>query len=173
MSADEVPRAWRNRALVGLIGAAAVGLDALSKQWAVATLEPGNPRVVLGGAIRFDLSFNPGMAFSQFRSGGVVFGLVAFVAVIAIIWYAGRVTSPLVLAGLGLICGGAAGNLVDRVFRGPGWLEGNVVDFVNLPSWPTFNLADTFLTVGVVCVLAGIFLADWRERRAHAGGTDA
>lgn len=173
MSADGPTRAWRNRALVGLVAAGAVGLDALSKQWAVSSLEPGYPREVMGGVIRLDLSFNPGMAFSQFRSGGAVFGVVAAVAVVAILWYAGRVTSPLVLTGLGFICGGAAGNLVDRVFRGPGWLEGNVVDFVSLPSWPTFNLADTFLTVGVVCVVVGIFLSDRRERRAHAAGTDA
>lgn len=173
MPADDPSRAWRNRAVVGLVAAVAVALDAITKQWAVSTLTQGVSREVIGGLVRFDLSFNPGMAFSVLRSGGVVLGLVAFATIIGILWYAGRVSSPLILAGLGMICGGAAGNLVDRIFRAPGFLEGYVVDFVRLPNWPTFNVADSFLTAGVVCVFVGIFLRDHRENRRHAGNTDA
>lgn len=170
---DGHPRAWRNRAIAGAVAAVAVGVDALTKQWAVSSLVPGMPRDFIGGLVRFDLAFNPGMAFSQLRSGGVLLGLVAFAAVIGILWYAGRVTSMPVLIGLGLICGGAAGNLVDRLAREPGYLKGHVVDFVRLPHWPTFNLADTFLAVGVVCVLVGVLVSDRRQQRQPAGEHDA
>ncbi|MBX7160600.1 MAG: signal peptidase II [Acidimicrobiia bacterium] len=169
---DGRPRAWRNRAIAGAVAAAAVAVDALTKQWAVSALVPGVPRDFVGTLVRFDLAFNPGMAFSQLRSGGVLLGLVATIAVVGILWYAGRVTSMTILVGLGFICGGAAGNLVDRVFREPGFLQGHVVDFIRLPNWPTFNLADTFLFVGVACVLVGIFVSDRRERHGQAGDGD-
>lgn len=170
---DGHPRAWRNRAIAAAVAAGAVVADALAKQWAVSALVPGVPRDVIGSLVRFDLAFNPGMAFSQLRSGGVLLSLVALAAVVGILWYAGRVTSMPVLIGLGFICGGAAGNLVDRIFREPGFLKGYVVDFVRLPNWPTFNLADTFLAVGVACVLLGVFLSDRRQPRHRAGETDA
>lgn len=172
MSHVGTTRPWRNRAVVLAITAGCILVDSLTKNWAVTALEAGVPRDVVGGLLRFDLSHNPGMAFSQFRSGGPLLGLVAIAAVVAIVWYAGRVTSPWVVAGLGFICGGAAGNLVDRIFREPGMLRGYVVDFVRLPNWPTFNLADTFLFVGVACVIVGVLVGERRERREKAARPD-
>lgn len=172
MSDGATTRPLRNRGVVLGITAVCILLDALAKQWAVASLESGTPRDVLGGLVRFDLSHNPGMAFSQFRSGGVLLSFVALAAIVGVTWYAGRATSALVVAGLGFIAGGAAGNLVDRLFREPGFLKGYVVDFVRLPNWPTFNLADTFLFVGVACVFAGVLIGERRERRDRAEQPD-
>lgn len=170
MSDAGATRPGRNRVVVLAITAGCILLDSLTKQWAVASLEAGTARDILGGFVRFDLSHNPGMAFSQFRSGGPLLGLVAIAVIVGIVWYAGRVNSAVIVTGLGFISGGAAGNLVDRIFREPGMLKGYVVDFVRLPNWPTFNLADTFLFVGVACVFVGVLVG---ERREKAGRPDA
>lgn len=164
MTDDDAPRPLRSRLLVAGVAAVGVALDAVSKSWATSALADGDPIDVVAGVLRFDLSFNSGMAFSQFRGGGPVLSVVAVAAITGIIWYAGRVRSPLLLAGLGLICGGAAGNLADRLFRGPGATAGHVVDFISLPNWPTFNVADMLLTLGVVVVVVATFRAERGQR---------
>jgi len=152
-------RPLRNRLVVAGIALAGVLLDALSKNWAVASLGAGEQKDVIGSFVRFSLSYNDGMAFSAFRGGGIVLSIIAATAIVVILWYAARVRSALLLTGLGLICGGAAGNLADRIVRAPGAFEGNVVDFIALPHWPTFNVADMLLFFGVGCVILATFRA--------------
>jgi signal peptidase II len=64
------------------------------------------------------------------------------------------------------VCGGAAGNVVDRLFRGDGWLHGAVVDFIDLQWWPVFNIADAAITVGAVLLLVSTFISEFRDSRS-------
>ncbi len=140
------------RLLVAAVAAGVVLVDALSKRWALAVLGP-DPVRVMGDLLQFWLTENSGAAFGLFRNGGVLLGVIAIAALVWIVWYAGRVERTAPLVGLGLIAGGALGNLADRIFRTPGLLRGDVVDFIKLPNWPTFNLADVFVLSGVVLVV--------------------
>jgi signal peptidase II len=68
--------------------------------------------------------------------------------------------------GVSLVCGGAAGNVIDRLFRGDAWLRGAVVDFIDFQWWPVFNVADAAITVGAVLLLIATFLAEFRDSRS-------
>jgi len=132
-----------------LVGAAGVALlvDVASKSAAVAWL-PGRSVDLVGG-MTLRLTRNPGAAFSIGTDFTAVFTVLAVAVVAGIGWYGRRVTHRGWAIGLGLIAGGAAGNLVDRLFRSPGPGRGHVVDFLHLTWWPTFNLADSALVCGV------------------------
>ncbi|WP_158610801.1 signal peptidase II [Micromonospora endolithica] len=132
-----------------LAGAAllALAIDVASKSAAAAWL-PGRPVELLGG-LHLRLTRNPGAAFSIGTDFTPVFTIVAVAVIAGIVWYARNVTHRGWAAALGLIAGGAAGNLVDRLFRAPSVGHGHVVDFLYLDWWPTFNLADSFLICGV------------------------
>jgi signal peptidase II len=134
-----------------------VALDQVSKAWAVGTLSDG-PISIIGSDVELHLSRNSGSAFSLFRGFtpllAVMAVVIAFVLARAVRHAEDRVT----LASLALVLGGALGNLADRAFRGPGFLSGRVVDFVKLDSWPTFNVADSAITVGAVALIVTAFL---------------
>lgn len=140
-----------------LAGAAllAVAIDVASKSAAAAWL-PGRSVELLGG-LNLRLTRNPGAAFSIGTDVTPVFTIVAVAVIAGIAWYARNITHRGWATALGLIVGGAAGNLVDRLFRAPGVGRGHVVDFLYLDWWPTFNLADSFLVCGVaVAVLLSL-----------------
>ena len=126
-----------------------VVLDQLTKWWALERLS--DDRVIdLFWTLRFNLVRNAGAAFSTGRGLGPVLGVGAVVVVILLVHY-GRMVATLPTAiGLGLVLGGALGNLSDRAFRsgGGGFLGGHVVDFVDLQWWPVFNVADAAIVVG-------------------------
>jgi signal peptidase II len=125
--------------------------DQLTKQWALAVLADGPVGVV--GPVRFALTHNTAGAFGL---GGSVVPFLALAALGLVIWMVstGSATARLPLAvALGLVLGGAFGNLVDRVARSPGLLRGAVVDFVDLRVWPVFNLADAAITCGCLLLL--------------------
>ena len=154
-----------------LLGVAAVvlALDQLTKAWVVSSL--GDGRVVdLVGSLRLRLIVNHGSAFSLTDGRGPVISVLALV-VVAVLLRTGRHASgaPMAVA-LGLVVGGALGNLTDRAFRaGDGLLGGGVVDFVDLQWWPVFNLADSAVVVGAIL----LFVLQWRESdpaRAEAAG---
>jgi signal peptidase II len=134
-----------------LIAAVVVLVDQLSKHWAVNALDDRN--VDLVGSLRFNLAFNTGMAFSRGTGIGPVIGVVALVVVVGLLIAIGRATSPLYTPAVGLIIGGAVGNVVDRLFRSPGWFRGGVVDFIDVQWWPIFNVADISVTVGGALLL--------------------
>lgn len=136
-----------------LIGSAVVAADQLTKWWARAALADGDYDLI-DGFLRFYLVENRGSAFSLFRGGGPLLGLAALAAAAWLIKLAGRAETRLGLAALGLILGGAVGNLADRIFKAEGSpLSGSVTDFIDFSFWPTFNLADSAITVGVVLLL--------------------
>ena len=138
------PTMARYSLLVGL-ALAVVALDQGVKGIVTATLKGGRIVELLGGAVRLDYTWNTGAAFGVFRSGGVFFALVAALVSAGILLYYRRIAdSPVIVrAALGLILGGAVGNLIDRVRLG------YVVDLIDLRWWPVFNLADSAIVVGV------------------------
>lgn len=154
----EAPRPDRRYLLLLLaVAGAALVLDGLSKVWAVAALGDREPVPLLDGALTLRLVRNPGAAFGVAQGLTIGFSLVAVVVAVVILRIARRLRSVGWAVALGLVLGGAMGNLVDRVFREPGFLRGHVIDFLELPHWPVFNLADTaIVSGGVLMVLLSV-----------------
>jgi signal peptidase II len=126
----------------------------VSKVEIVRRLRPGSRVDVLDGILRITLTRNPGAAFSIGTGQTVLFALVAVGVVVAIVRSARRLRSAGWAVTLGLLLGGALGNLGDRLFRSPAPLRGYVVDWIQLPHWPVFNLADSAIVCGgIVAVL--------------------
>ena len=103
---------------------------------------------------------NPGAAFSIGTSMTIVFSAIALGVIIFILRTSRRIHSLPWAVTLGLLLGGATGNLTDRLFRSPGPLRGFVVDWIQLPHWPVFNVAD-------ICVTAGVILLCWTSLRSR------
>ncbi len=142
----------RTALLVGL-AAGILALDLVTKLVVVATLSDREPLRLLGGALYLTEARNTGAAFSFAEGATVVFSLIAAVVVVVIVRAARRLFSTGWAVALGLVLGGALGNLVDRVFRDPGFLRGGVVDFLSLFDpygrvWPIFNVADSAIVCG-------------------------
>ncbi|HVB27139.1 MAG TPA: signal peptidase II [Mycobacteriales bacterium] len=142
--------AFPTRCVAVLVGVAAlvVGADVASKVAVVAELSMRPPVRLLGGLLTLTLTRNPGAAFSIGTGATVLFTAVAAGVVVAIARSARRLRSMSWAIALGLLLGGALGNLGDRLFRAPGPLRGYVVDWIRLPHWPVFNLADSAIVVG-------------------------
>ena len=133
--------------------ATVLALDVVTKVWAVANLTD-RQQEWLGGLVVLHETRNPGAAFSIAGGATVVFSLVALGIVAVIVRTARRLTSTAWGITLGLLLGGAVGNLTDRLLRAPGPLRGHVVDFIDLhwhgeSVWPVFNVADIAISVGV------------------------
>ena len=139
------------------IAAVIVLVDQITKVLAVAGLEGQQPIRLVGETVRLVLLRNPGAAFSMGTGSTVVLSVVATGVVLGLLWFSTRVHSRWWAWGLGLILGGAAGNLVDRYLRSPGVLRGHVVDFVSVGWWPVFNVADSCLVAGVIVVAVAVF----------------
>ena len=159
----------RSRAAQTLFVAAfvAYGIDRLTKIWAEATL-PGAPIEVIPGVLTLRFTENSGGAFSIGRSAPWFFVGVTAIVVTVILATSFRHTNRLVAASVGLILGGALGNLTDRAFRASGF-RGRVVDFIDFQVWPVFNLADTAIVVGAI-ILA---VVGFRERDEAPASTTA
>lgn len=148
------------------IAAGVLVLDQLTKAWAVDALATRD--VDLVGSLRFHLVFNSGASFSvgEGRGLGPFLAIVAAGVAVGLAWYGRRTTSWTVTVAIGLLLGGALGNLADRAFRaGDGFLGGHVVDFVDVQFWPVFNVADAGITVG------GLLLV-WHLLRTPADDVD-
>nr|WP_206037949.1 signal peptidase II [Rhodococcus sp. HNM0569] len=128
--------------------------DLLTKIVVVATIEPGNPVYLIGDWLRLTLVRNPGAAFSMATGMTWLLTLVAVGVVVAVVRMGRRLRSGWWALGLGLVLGGALGNLVDRFFRAPGVMQGHVVDFVAVGWWPVFNVADSAIVCGAVLLVA-------------------
>ncbi|MDJ0767546.1 MAG: signal peptidase II [Ilumatobacter sp.] len=157
------PRAWASPLLVVPAVVIAV-VDQLTKAWAVDALDDRN--IDLFWTLRFNLSFNTGMAFSTGRDWGPVIGVLALAVIVALLLSLRKQSSRLTDVSAGLIVGGAIGNVIDRLFRSPGWFRGAVIDFIDFQWFPIFNVADMGITVGGALLV----LASWLSGRA---ATDA
>ena len=136
-----------------------VALDQLTKAWVVATLADG-PQSIVGDTIELRLSRNPGGAFSVLTSFTPLLAVLAVIVAVVLVRVAHRMTDPVTVVALSLVLGGAIGNLLDRLFRSPGFLRGEVVDFIRLGSFPSFNVADSAITIGALLLIVW----GWRDR---------
>ncbi|MBW3084393.1 Lipoprotein signal peptidase [Austwickia sp. TVS 96-490-7B] len=134
------------------VGAVVYAADQASKVWALTHLQPGVRTPWWGEFLQWHLIFNPGAAFSigtdvtwlfTMIQGGVTVGVIAFSSRLRSWWW---------VIGAGLVLGGAAGNVTDRLIRPPGIGVGHVVDFLELPHWPIFNVADAAIVTAAVII---------------------
>lgn len=122
-------------------------LDVVTKVWAVVALDDRD--IDLVGSLRLHLERNTGAAFSLNQGRGGLIAVLAVVVVFGLLWFGHTATTASGAVAIGLILGGAVGNLVDRVAR-----DGSaVVDFIDVQWWPVFNVADVGVTLGAVLLL--------------------
>ena len=125
-------------------------LDLATKIWAVNTLSHRENIKVLGSFFQLTFVRNSGAAFS-FAEGATIFlSLFGIVVLGTIFYFSARITSQGWAVVLGLVMGGILGNLVDRIFREPGVLRGHVIDWMQLPHWPVFNIADSAIVIAAL-----------------------
>ena len=131
-----------------------LSLDIVTKSWAITALADG-PKKIIGSFLQLDLAFNSGAAFSLAQTRTIFLTLFAFVVAGFVLYFGARFTSKPWGIALGLLFGGICGNLVDRILREPRALQGQVVDWIKVSHWPTFNLADTsiVLSAGLILLL--------------------
>jgi signal peptidase II len=122
-------------------------MDFATKIWALANLDSNKPVKLLGDFLQLTLLKNSGAAFSLAEGATYVFTLFALIVIAAIGYFAPRIKSLGWTVVLGLALGGILGNLTDRIFRSPGFFTGHVIDWIQLPHWPVFNLADSAIVV--------------------------
>jgi signal peptidase II len=167
--ADPGPPPRRRLAMLVATAVVVLALDVASKVLVVATMTDGQRIPLLGDTVSLYLIRNSGAAFSLATGLTWVLTLVAIVVVVGIVRFARRLRSPGWAIALGLVLGGALGNLTDRFFRAPGPLVGHVVDFVSVGWWPVFNAADSAICCGgallVVLALAGVEIDGRRAGR--------
>ncbi|MFD9737401.1 signal peptidase II [Umezawaea sp. NPDC059074] len=162
----------RRVALLASVAVVVLAADVFSKIAAVAALEGREPLELLGGVLYLPLIRNGGAAFGLAEGWTAVLALIALAVVGFIGWIARKLRSAPWAVGLGMVLGGALGNLGDRIFRAPGPLRGHVVDFLSLFDpygrvWPVFNLADSAICVGgVLIVTMALLQRDYDGTRA-------
>lgn len=139
--------------LLGVIVMVVVALDQATKVWALATLEPGVRTPVLGDWFGLQLIRNPGAALSIATGMTWVLTLVAVGVVVTVLRVAPRIRSTLWAVTLGLLLGGALGNLADRLFRAPGIGTGHVVDFLAYGTWFIGNVADIAIVAAAMLLV--------------------
>lgn len=148
------PTVRRGTALLAVVAGVVLALDIATKVLVVAELEGRRTLELLGGQLLIRVSRNPGAAFSFAEGATLVFTAIAVTVVVVILRVARRLGSRGWAVSLGLLLGGASGNLVDRLLRSPGPGRGAVVDFIDFQVWPSFNVADSaIVTGGVLAVL--------------------
>ena len=125
-----------------------LALDVVTKVLVVARLEAQDPVELLGGQLLLRVSRNPGAAFSFAQGATLLFTAIAVIVIVVILRVSRRLGSGAWALSLGLLLGGATGNLVDRVLRSPGPGRGAVVDFIDFQVWPSFNIADSAIVCG-------------------------
>ncbi len=140
------------------IALAVVAVDQATKRMAESLFTDGDVWVI-GDFFGFTFIENPGAAFSLFGEAGPLFGIAAILVTAGVLWVLREPRPTLERVGLGLVMGGALGNLVDRIVRGDGLLDGKVIDWVNLWRIPTFNVADATLTAAVVLLVIQTWLS--------------
>jgi len=147
-------RPWRAPLLIAL---AVVVVDQLTKHWALNALADDHIIEVVW-TLQFNLAFNSGMAFSRGQGFGPYIAVAATVVIVWLLISLRGGGTKLGAFGMGCLIGGAAGNLIDRMFRGDAWLRGSVVDFIDLQWFPIFNVADIAVNVGAVALILNSIL---------------
>ncbi|GGV15662.1 signal peptidase II [Streptomyces griseoflavus] len=147
------PRGKRRIAVLFAVAAFAYALDLISKMIVVAKLEHHEPIEIVGDWLRFEAIRNAGAAFGFGEAFTVIFTVIAAAVIVVIIRLARKLYSLPWAIALGLLLGGALGNLTDRIFRSPGVFEGAVVDFIAPKHFAVFNLADSAIVCGGILIV--------------------
>ncbi|GGS96902.1 signal peptidase II [Streptomyces chromofuscus] len=147
------PRGRRRIAVLFAVAGVAYALDLISKMIVVAKLEHHEPIEVIGDWLRFEAIRNAGAAFGFGEAFTVIFTVIAAVVIVVIARLARKLYSLPWAIALGLLLGGALGNLTDRVFRSPGVFKGAVVDFIAPKHFAVFNLADSAIVCGGILIV--------------------
>jgi signal peptidase II len=162
----------RRLRLLLAVAAVVLTLDLVTKVLAVHLLAPGQPVSIIGDTVTWTLVRNSGAAFSMATGYTWLLTLIASGVVVGIVWMGRRLVSPWWALGLGMILGGALGNLMDRFFRSPGPLRGHVVDFLSIGWWPVFNVADAAVVGGaILLVLLSVLGYDFDSPVRHTSDT--
>jgi signal peptidase II len=160
----------RSRRALALYGTAAavLALDQLTKQLVVSNLAGRPPVDLIGDVVQLRYTTNSGGAFSLLTGAPLFFGIMAMVIIGGIVYASRRAQPMAMLVILGLILGGALGNLTDRLLRGDALLRGEVVDFIKVGIWPVFNLADSCVVVGGILLAILLGRAELESEQAPA-----
>jgi signal peptidase II len=153
------PPSTRRPLLILGIVVGIVLVDQVTKVLVVESLAD-EPLSIIGDTVELRLSRNPGGAFSLLTGFTPLLAVLAAIVAVVLVRVAQRAKDPVMVVALAMVLGGALGNLTDRVFRAPGFLRGEVVDFVRVGAFPSFNVADSAITIGAVLLL----LWGWRDR---------
>ena len=174
LSDDADTTATPGRRRISVLAAVAVLvvlLDQVTKVIALDRLGDGRVVPVIDGFLQLRLVRNPGAAFGLAGNFTVVLALIVIAVIVVILGMSRRLTNLPWAIALGGMLGGAVGNLIDRLFREPGPLRGHVIDFLELPNWPVFNVADSAVVGGAVLIallsLRGV-AHDGRDSRAES-----
>jgi signal peptidase II len=147
-------------------------VDLGSKQVVLQTLQPGERVPVVGDVLSLFLTFNSGAAFSLGTSYTFALSCVAILAALVALWFARRIGSTGWAFALGFLLAGILGNLTDRIFRAPGPMQGHVVDFLRLPNFPVFNVADICINIAAALIILqtvrGVRLDGSHDRGRHS-----
>ncbi|WP_234865074.1 signal peptidase II [Sinomonas albida] len=167
--------AWRAIGVLAALAVVAYLADQLTKLWVTSTMTEGDRIAVIPPLVHWYYIRNSGAAFSIGENVTWVFSIIMTVVAVAIIVYARRVRSIGWGVALGLVLGGALGNLTDRLFREPSFGMGHVVDFIQLPNFAIFNVADSCVVSGValICLLTLLGIgADGTRHAKHEARAD-
>ncbi|NGO11095.1 signal peptidase II [Streptomyces sp. HC44] len=165
----ERPRGRRRIAVLFSVAALAYALDLVSKMIVVAKLEHHEPIEVIGDWLRFEAIRNAGAAFGFGEAFTVIFTVIAAAVIVVIARLARKLYSLPWAIALGLLLGGAFGNLTDRIFRSPGVFEGAVVDFIAPKGFAVFNLADSAIVCGGILIVLLSFKGLDPDGTVHKG----
>lgn len=160
--------------LLGGVAVTVIVIDQLTKWWAVESL--GDRDVEIIGSLQLNLVRNFGSAFSIGGGSGwgALVSILGLVIIVGLLWFARSTSSRVATVALGLVIGGAIGNLIDRAARSDrGFMGGGVVDFVDLQWWPVFNVADAAVVVGVIMLVVVTLVSDRAPQSGQRGSTRA
>ena len=154
---QSVPSYARVRVILVAVFALLYAVDQATKWLAVDRLTGKPDKELLGDLLVLNLTRNPGAAFSTGTGYTGLFTALAIVAVLVVVWLSRRVRNYMWAVAFGFLLAGITGNLTDRIFRAPGGLRGHVVDFLQLPHWPIFNVADMCINIAAALILVQAF----------------
>jgi signal peptidase II len=167
LPAPRASRPWC-LALFALLAALGLAVDQVTKHLAVQHLQ-AHTVTLAGGLLDLTLARNPGAAFSTGTSHTAIISIVAIIAAVVVAVVVFRVRNRTWAVALGLLMAGILGNLADRVFREPAPLQGHVVDFLELPHWPVFNVADVCINIAALLILVQVVRGVRLDGSRHRG----
>ena len=143
-------RPWRSLYLIAWV---VWLIDLGTKVWAVDVLSSRANVEVIGSFLQLTFVKNPGAAFGIGAGSTIIFTIFALSVLVIITRYATQLTSKGWAVVCGLVLGGILGNLTDRIFREPGFLQGHVIDWIQIPNWPVFNIADSAIVIAALIAI--------------------